>query len=287
MAEKFTPDIVLIDCIESIHPETVSKLRTKNKNVKIIGIFSDAISNFGRGYFFAADYDSLFFKDKLIVDRLRSKLGMSYVYYLPQACDRYLHKHVSLTNDEREFYSCDITLAGSTYLYRAEAMKPLIGRNVKIWGHYPPPWSRHPSNVFCTGRFVTGNEKCKAMLASKIVLNINHYAEIDGTNKRTLEVAAIGAFQMTDTPAINDIFLPDKEVACFQSQKDMLDKIEFYLENPEQRNKMAERARKRAYDEHTYEHRWVAHLMTIGLHPPNNFPVKPNSLKVKPIPYNS
>ncbi len=136
-AREFAPDLVLVTCIESLRPHVVRGLRAGNARCKVFGVFSDHIANFGRGYFFAADYDALFFKDRYIVDKLRAKLGWTHVYYLPQACDRVLHDTLPLEPADRERYGCDISLAGNPYLFRNESLRPLIGRDMKIWG--PPP----------------------------------------------------------------------------------------------------------------------------------------------------
>jgi spore maturation protein CgeB len=154
---------------------------------------------------------------------------------------------------------------------------------MKIWGPPPPVWVEHPTTRHFTGRYVSGPEKCKAMLAAKVVLNQNHYAEIAGTNKRTFEVAAIGAFQLTDTPAIRDVFDPTTEVAYFESQKEMLERIDHFLAQPELRNAMAAKAQTRAHAQHTYEHRWTAHLAALGERPPADFPVQPEGLAVRAI----
>ncbi len=280
-AEEFAPDIALVTCIGDLRPHVVASLRAGNARCKVFGVFSDHIANFGRGYFFASDYDGLFFKDQYIVDKLRAKLGWKHVWYLPQACDRALHHTVPLTPGDQARYGCDIALAGNPYLFRNESLRPLIGRDMKIWGPPPPSWVSHPATRHFTGRYVSGEEKCKAMLATKIVLNQNHYAEIAGTNKRTFEVAAIGAFQLTDTPAIRDVFDPETEVAYFDTQQEMLERIDYYLGVPEKRAAMAAKAQLRAHAEHTYEHRWTAHLQALGLDVPGNFPVQPPSLAIR------
>ncbi len=280
-AREHAADLVLVTCIESLRPHVVAGLRAGNSGCKVFGVFSDHIANFGRGYFFAAHYDALFFKDHYIVDKLRAKLGWSHVRYLPQACDRVLHRTVELSSADRERYGCEISLAGNPYLFRNESLRPLIGRDMKIWGPPPPRWVDHPTTRHFTGRYVSGPEKCKAMLAAKIVLNQNHYAEIAGTNKRTFEVAAIGAFQLTDTPAIKDVFDPDTEVACFDTQREMVERIDYFLGLPERRQAMAAKAQARAHAEHTYEHRWVAQLEALGARPVASFPVQPESLAVR------
>jgi spore maturation protein CgeB len=281
VARKFAPDLVLVTCIGDLRPHVVAGLRSGNRNCKVVGVFSDHIANFGRGYFFASEYDKLFFKDRYIVDKLRSKLGWTHVHYLPQACDRVLHVTVPLSAEDIARYRCDIALAGNPYLFRNESLRPLLGRDMKIWGPPPPTWVSHPATTHFTGIYVSGAEKCKAMLSSRIVLNQNHYAEIAGTNKRTFEVAAIGAFQLTDTPAIRDVFDPETEVAYFETQTEMLERIDEFLTQPERRASMASRAQTRAHAEHTYEHRWVAHLETLGLRPPSGFAVQSESLVVR------
>jgi len=283
VAQRFAPDLVLVTCIADLRPHVVKTLRAGNPGCKVIGVFSDHIANFGRGYFFAADYDALFFKDRYIVDKLRAKLGWRHVRYLPQACDRVLHVTVPLSDADRARYGCDIALAGSPHLFRNEGLRPLIGRDMKIWGPPPPAWVSHPATRHFTGTYVSGPEKCKAMLAARIVLNQNHYAEIAGTNKRTFEVSAIGAFQLTDTPALRDVFDPESEVAFFETQKQMLERIDEFLAQPERRQTMAARAQKRAHAEHTYEHRWVAHLEVLGLRPPPGFAAQPESLVVRAL----
>jgi len=281
IAAEFAPDIVLVACGEVLRPAAVAGLRSGSSGCRVISVYPDALVNFGRGYFFAADYDRLFFKDRYVVDNFRSKLGWSHVHYLPQACDRALHRKVDLSEADRLQYGCDLTLAGNPYLYRAESLRPLLDRNIRVWGKAPARWFDHPAARLFEGRYVAGDEKCKAMLAAKIVLNQNHYAEIAGTNKRTFEVAAIGAFQLTDTPALRDVFDPDAEVASFGSREDLLEKIDYYMARPELRLSMAERAARRAHGEHTYEHRWVAMLETLGLRPPERFPVQPESLALR------
>ncbi|HEY8154702.1 MAG TPA: glycosyltransferase [Myxococcota bacterium] len=281
VAADFAPDLVLVSAVESLRPPTVAGLRSGNRSARVLGVFSDHIGNFERGYFFAADYDRLFFKDHFVVDKLRSKLGWKHVFYLPQCCDRQLHRRIPVSEEDRKRYGCDITLAGNAHLYRCEFLRPLIGRDLKVWGSPPPAWLEHPTRGLFTGRYVAGDEKCKAMLSASIVLNQNHYAEIAGTNKRTFEAAGVGAFQLTDTPALAEVFDPEREVAFFETQRDMLDRIDHYLARPELRAEMAERSRLRAHAEHTYEHRWAAQLETLGLEPPPGFPVRPGTLAVR------
>jgi spore maturation protein CgeB len=278
---ELRPDVVLVSHVTALPPKAVDEIRSLQRDCVIIGVFSDHIANLGRGYCFTADYDALFFKDRYMVEKFRSKLGWKHVWYLPQACDPAIHRPVELTDADRERYGCDLTLAGNMNLFRAAELKPLATRDFKMWGAHPGAWFAHDIMRRHQGRFVAGDEKCKAMLAAKIVINANHFAEIAGTNKRTFEVAAMGAFQLTDTPALADIFEPDVEVATWSSGAELLEKIDHYLARPEQRREMAERARQRAHREHTFAHRWAAKMGAVGLGVPPGFPVQPSNLAVR------
>jgi spore maturation protein CgeB len=119
---------------------------------------------------------------------------------------------------------------------------------------------------YWAGREVTGDEKCKAMRACKIALNTNHYAGIGDVNKRTFELAGIGAFQLTDErAALDDYFVPDLEVATFRGPKDLRDKVAYYLARPQERAAIAVRAQQRAHRDHTFERRLTTLLGTLGL----------------------
>lgn len=279
-AERFAPDVILITTPDLIPPKVVSALRRGNRAAKVLGVFSDAISNMGRGYFFGADYDALFFKDHYIVDKFRAKLGWKHVFYLPQACDPEIHRAFDLTEEDRKRYTCDIAIAGNLHYFRAVQMGALVNHDIRIYGGAPSRWLDHPIVKAHFGSEVTGETKCRAMRAARIVLNNNHYAEISGTNKRTFEVAAMGAFQLTDTPALADVFVPNVEVATFDTLTDLTEKVDYYLAHPEERAKMAGRAEVRAHREHTYAHRWTAKLITVGMSVPAAFAVQPNSVVV-------
>ena len=281
--EAFSPSIILTDSVHDLRPELIDRIRRASPNAKLLGRFGDALSNFGRGYCFVAEYDRLFFKDHYIVDKLRAKLPSKHLYYLPQSCDRHIHHPVPVSDADRRRYGCDVGLYGNGYLYRAECLKPLVGRDVKIWGGGLPRWATHVTAPMFTGHYVAGEEKCRAMLSAKIALNPNHYAEIAGTNKRTFELAAIGAFQLTDTPALADVFDPATEIAQYDTVDDLLEKIDFYLARPELRAEMAAKAQRHAHAAHTYEHRWVAMLETLGLRPPEAFPVQPEDLSLHAV----
>jgi spore maturation protein CgeB len=263
-AKRMIPDLILIIGGQNIHPRCVAELK-KSTEAKIVAWFGDHISNLGRQYLIGADYDALFFKEPYIVEKLRKNLGRDNIFCLPQCCDPTIHKPVELTDDEKEFYGCDIVVVGNIYYYREQLLKQLKRYNIKIWGSKPPLWLKDPYlKNFHMGRPVWGLEKAKTFRAAKIVLNSNHYSEIWGVNKRTFEAAGCGAFQIVDNlPGLEGLFEKGKEIVVFDDLQDLKEKIEYYIHHPEERREISNRACRRTHDEHTYEKR-LERLLNIA-----------------------
>lgn len=277
---ELQPDLVFVISMESVLPTTIQAIKQESDAV-VIGWFMDAVTSFGRTYFMLADYDAMFFVDDYIVRTLRTKLANQRVHLLPICCDPELHRPVSVSEAEQRRYGCDLTIAGNLYPYRAAMLDQFQDYDLKIWGK-KHDWFRHPLNSKHTGEVVFGEEKSKAMRAAKIVLNNNHYANMDGVNKRTFEVAGCGAFQITDAPGIATVYEPEWEIVTFESKRDLKEKVDYYLAYPEARLEIAERAQRRTHGEHTFAHRWqriVAFLQEQGNKLPIEIPVVQETAK--------
>ncbi len=234
-------------------PDEVKRVKEKTKSPVILW-FPDAISNFNKSMFLISNFDFLFFKDKYVVNELKSYLKLN-TFYLPQCCYPKHHHKVELSDQDLKKYSCDITNAGNMYPNRIALYKQLNKYNIKMWGSPPAVWAKEyvPAEIM-QNQVVHNDEKAKAFIAAKIVLNNLHPAEINGLNKRTFEIPACFGFQLTNyRPAIEELFEPDKEIICYKNFNDMIEKIDFYLNNDEERKKIAEAGMIRAHKDHTYE----------------------------------
>jgi spore maturation protein CgeB len=89
----------------------------------------------------------------------------------------------------------------------------------------------------------------------------------DYLNPRTFELASAGAFQLVDERSLlSELFEPDREIITFKNEKELRDKITYYLNHPDDRKVIAERARQRILAEHTYEKRMSDMLNYIFCH---------------------
>lgn len=72
-------------------------------------------------------------------------------------------------------------------------------------------------------------------------------------NLRTFEICMAGAFQLMQyTPAVKEFFEIDKEIVCWNNKKELFEKIQYYLENEKEREKIAKNGYKRAFKNHTW-----------------------------------
>ncbi|HEY6291295.1 MAG TPA: glycosyltransferase [Terriglobia bacterium] len=264
-AGDFQPHLVLISH-GTLPPEVVLQIRQVTP-AKLAAWYPDAVCNLGRQYLLASDLDAWFFKDPYMVETFRTKLGLN-AFYLPEACNPRWHRRVGLSEADQRNYGCDLTCASNMYYYRARLLEMFAGYDLKLWGTGFPFWLRSPLRAFYPGRHVAELEKCKAFNAARIVLNTMHPAEIDGVNCRLFEAAGCGAFQIADwKPALAELFEPEREVVTFRSRKELREKVDYYLAQPQERRAIADRAYARAHREHTYEKRLQRMFESLGLCP--------------------
>lgn len=106
--------------------------------------------------------------------------------------------------------------------------------------------------------------------SAKICLNF-HEREEDGSqphhivNQRTFKIASCGGFQIVDkVNALKKYFDDDQIVSLDLNQDEWLKKIDYYLENPSERNKIKMNGHKRALKDHYASNRVKVLLKHLG-----------------------
>jgi spore maturation protein CgeB len=226
--------------------------------------YPDHLANFGKAHFMTAPYDGLFFKDPYIVHALSDVLA-SAVHYLPECFNPDRHR---LPDGEiiGADYACDVTTAGNSHSWRVALFNQLGEYDVKLWGAPPPLWM--PQGAVAAmhqGRPVLNEDKARAFLGAKVVLNNLHYGEVLGVNVRTFEAAGIGAFQLVDwRPGMAQLFEDGKELVTFRDVADLKRLLDLYLPQADERQAIAAAGKRRAHAEHTYRHRLELLLATLA-----------------------
>lgn len=72
---------------------------------------------------------------------------------------------------------------------------------------------------------------------------------------RTFSVAACGVFQITNWTPVTDHFFTTDELVQVRTPAEFFRAFEYYIDRPEERNKIALKSLQRVFDQHTYFHR--------------------------------
>ncbi len=83
---------------------------------------------------------------------------------------------------------------------------------------------------------------------------------------RVFEVPATGGFLMTgkSDDDISQYYEPDKEIVVFENQNEMVEKCQYYLSHPQERDKIAIAGYQRTLKDHTYEQRFQEIFKALG-----------------------
>lgn len=201
------------------------------------------------------------------------KAGVPRVEWLTQAVHPDFFPMVPLTPEEEEYYGCDVGFVGNLgtlpqYLPRRQMLERVVkaGFSLKWWG--PRPSRKLKDLPFLLskvcrsygGRFVYLESFSKAARGCRIFLSQDSYPEIRlSMSVKIYTAMCCGAFYMCRrVEGIEELFTPDRELVLFEDYDEMVDKIRWYLDRPEERKKIAEAGRKKVLDEHTYHKRFAS-----------------------------
>ena len=189
-------------------------------------------------------------------------------FWLTEAMAPSFFETKGITEDDIRTYASDVTFVGNLgskpqYLPRRKFLRAVMdnGFRLKWWGQkIPRKFSTIPLLMGKLGRayggkFVWGEEHAKIAKLSKIYLGFDAQPMVRKSMSERLYIAVgCGAFYMCNhVEGIEDILEPDKEIVTFRSEREMIEKIGYYLGNDDARTRIARAGQARVLKEHTYE----------------------------------
>ena len=191
----------------ALSPAAIEHLRRHRMPVALW--YPNAVINLGRARCLAAPYTALFFKDPLLVQRLRDTLDLQ-VQYLPESCNTRCHRPIGEAGTEPH-----IVIVGNTYITRLLLIRRLheAGIPLKIYGGATPRWARHlmPADLRVHPP-VFREDKARVFRGAAGVLNNLHPGEMHSVNQRLFEAAGAGAAVLCeDRPPLAELFDTERE----------------------------------------------------------------------------
>ena len=143
--------------------------------------------------------------------------------------------------------------------HRVQTLQPLADQGLQIYGN--PEWTPRiqgtPLEACFTGKTVAHDDLPRLYRNSQINVNIHHVQSSTSLNQRMFDVPASGGFLITEyLPGLEELFEPEREVVFYRTPEELREKVQHYLERPDQCREIAERARARVLRDHTFAERW-------------------------------
>jgi len=251
---SYKPDIVFIIHGWYLFDDTIKKL---NGSLRILWLM-DSIDRYGAKHTLPELVDYNFFFEKTDIEKVQGSLKKKSCF-LPLALDE---KVYFPTNEEK---TIDLSFVGFLFEKRVRLLHTIIkefkGACVKIYGAtnfpkgselYKITRSYPEAFMLKTIRPVLVN---KLYNQSKVCLNVHHAQSIYGVNQRFFEVSGSRSFQLVEkNPYISDNF-SEGEIVTYETEDELLQKIQYYLNDGPARARCAEAAYKKVISEHTFTHR--------------------------------
>jgi len=117
-------------------------------------------------------------------------------------------------------------------------------------------------------------------------INLNFTKTYDNSKNsqlklRVFEICLCGGFLLTEyLPGIEDYFELDKDIVCFQSKEEAIEKIKYYIQNDREREKIANAGWKKAKNNYTFEKIFGTFFSGIEENKQKPSMIKPNDYNI-------
>ena len=140
-----------------------------------------------------------------------------------------------------------------TSIERPDILK-MIADSGFLVAHFAPPDEPKIDNIQYMG-YIDYNEKMPHVFrGSKINLNITLRSILSGIPLRCLDIMGAGGFLLSNyQPELAEFVIDGKEMIMYTGRQDLLDKVNYYLENEEERIEIAINGHKKIQQEFSYD----------------------------------
>lgn len=255
-------DIVLVDNKPYLSANTLQFIKKKQPRTRIANLLTDdPFGKFSRSWLRLKNtvslYDIFFVQRQVNVDELKNR-GAKEVEICYRSYDPAFDRPGELNEEDKEEYNVPVGFVGTYENVRASYIAYLIenGMPVSVRGN---DWSGGEYwqiiKPFYKGPSVYEHEYDNALNGLGIALHFLRHANRDEQDSRTFELTARQIFMVAERSSIHQqLFEEDKEAVFFSSKEELLEKVKYYLNEPGEREKIAENGYRRCI-ESKYDHR--------------------------------
>jgi spore maturation protein CgeB len=265
-AEQYRPDIFFAFKGNYIHASTL--MRLSSSGIALYNYYPDT-SAFTHGKWLPQSlpaYDCVFYTKPFwysdVMKHIRLKAGL----FLPHGYDVGLHRPVELSARDTVDYGCDVSFIATHTRYKEKLLEDLIclrpGLNLCIWGG---GWTKRCESRAlrrCIKGFpLLGERYVRAIQAARINLAImsgpvSGASSGDLTTSRTYTIPASGGFMLHErNPEVLGLYKEGEEMACFDSARELAEKIDYYIAHTVERERVSQAGHARCTPSYSYDNR--------------------------------
>jgi spore maturation protein CgeB len=245
-------DLLWIDKGLTVTPRTLKIVREISPKTLIAGYSPDdmTVRNnnslfFLRGLIFYHVY----FTTKSFGVRELEELGAARAIFIGNAYDPKTHRQMAVSPEVRRNFGGPVGFIGAYERERAESLFFLAqhGLPVRVWG---PNWKekcKHSQpNLKIEGKCLWGEDYARGICSFDINLGFLRKINRDLQTTRSIEIPACSAFMLAErTNEHLDLFEEGKEAEFFETNKELLEKVRYYLSHEQERQRIAQAGRER------------------------------------------
>lgn len=164
----------------------------------------------------------------------------------------------------------DVVEHKANSIYRKKIIEAVRDFGLYLYGDEgwvaAPPGAGTSIGVNFFGSLDNRTELPKLYNASKINLNMTQSQTPTSPPIRPFDVAGCGGFLLSDYRRdLGEFFEIEKEIVCYRDKDDLCKKVVYYLDHPQERQEIGEKARQRALKDHTYKKRMGNVIEIMGM----------------------
>jgi glycosyltransferase involved in cell wall biosynthesis len=260
----FQPDIMIVYKGAFVYPQTLLKIKPE---IKLLVNFFPDVSIHTHGDLLQKTlpiYDYIFTTKTFGVSDLKSLLNIQSAYFIPHGFDPDIHRNLDISNIRNNPYLSDVSFIGTWSPKKENYISSIIRKlpyiNLKIFGSQ---WYKARGLVKSrwVGYEVLGDAYALAINSSKINLGllsekVRGASSGDKITSRTFHIPASAGFMIHErTEEIANYFIEDIEIVCFDNPDELISKIQYYIDNESERDKIRMAGYKRAVKNYSLEKR--------------------------------
>jgi spore maturation protein CgeB len=245
--KKNSYDVIFIEKCLTIKSKTLKKIKKLAPNIKLVLYILDDFKTRGNNSIFfnkaVKQYDLIATNKKHNIDEYYA-LKAKKVLYFRNAYSSHVHRPILPNKEEFTNFQSDVTFIGTYERHRANLLLYLAERGLKIhlfgWSKQDILDGKVHSNIINHNKHVYYDDFSRIINSSKINLNFLRKLNRDTETTRTIEIPACGGFMLSEWSEDQaELFAPDIEAAYFDSEEDLLRKVQYFLHNDHERKQIA------------------------------------------------